>query len=313
MKILGQITKDKPWVDYSSLKMLCHCPRSYWWRIHQHITYGDTAALVNGKAYHKAISTYHNLVKDGCKTDLAIEAGLKAMEVIMRDITIEDPRRNVTVARDTLIQYFRRWIDEPYRTIEAEVPFAIDLGDFMFVGSIDRIADSPFGVVVMETKTTTIVGERWGSRAKPNLQIDGYVAAVAILSGLNPYGGVLDVIPIHEDQSKRKSAFRIGPSPRSDEDIDNWLRNVREWWRVLCDFRANNFFPQNTEVCVPILGMSCGYTILCEKYPNPFGHEVYEIPEEYRREEWVPYEELSGLSRENTNNNINSVGHTVGN
>ena len=287
---LSSTIGDKPWLDFSSLSMFMRCPRSYFWRSRMNLTSGSSNALINGKAYHEGISTYHEAKFKGISHEEAKVVALKVVEPIMAEIRDDDPVRNITVAHETLWSYFDRWRDEPYSTIETEIGFAVDLIHFVFVGKIDRYVGSPMGKMIMETKTTSIVGDRWFQRGKPNLQIDGYVSAIFINTGEMPYGGVLDVIPLHKDSSKRRDAFRI-ITTRVESDVDHWMRNIQEWWLTLKRYDEDGIWPMNTEMCVPLLGWSCPYSTLCDMYPD-LNHSGMDIPEEYRREEWHPFEEL---------------------
>jgi len=259
-----------PWLDYSTLSMLQRCPRSYFWRMIQGVTTAvDGVALINGKPYHEAKAVYLQKTVDGFSHEDAKKEALLALIPIMQEITQDDPKRNLTVAAKTMDFYLDFWKDDAYSPIDVEVGFVVDLINFFYVGRIDSFESSPFGDVVMETKTTTIVGERWQFRGEPNFQIDGYVAGRYITTGKMPYGGVLDVIPIHD--KKLINPFRI-LAPRSEQNIEHWMEEVQEWFITLQRYKESKMFPRHTEMCIPLVGYSCNYRLLCKMFPTP--HKV---------------------------------------
>lgn len=294
---IGTFDNTRDWIDFSSLDLLMKCPRWYYWRAVCNITTaGTAAALVNGAAYHNAWAAFEIAKKEGKSYDECVFAGLRAMMTTKDFVGLkDDPIRNVTVATDTLQHYWKRWQMEPYKTVDVEIGFAVDIGELIYIGKIDRVCDSPFGRVIMEHKTTTVLGDRWNERGRPNAQVDGYYSSYTILTGEKLYGGVLDVCPIPAHKQLKNSVklqdpFRI-IAMRGNEDIDAWIVNTNEWWRTLLRYRESNTWPMNTERCHPMMGYSCPYTTLCKQFPNP--HKVpasFDIPNEYKIEKWAPFE-----------------------
>ena len=288
---------NQKWLDYSTLAHFMRCPRMHYWRMHRHLTTTGIARDF-GKAIHIALATW-NRTKDQTLSTTAFKNA-------MSSVTQEDPKRNLTTGVEGLNAYFARWKDEEYKTIDVEVGFAIDVhskhGDFVFIGKIDRIVDSPtLGVGIMEHKTTTIGGNSWLNRAEPNMQMDGYITALSTLYGKQPFGGVLDIIHFHEKPAQRHLAMRILKTKWSAQD---WARNISAWYDeiVVCD--EEDFHPKNTDNCVPIIpGFSCEYTELCSMYPDPYGVEEIQIPGKYVVEPWHPYEnrEIIGGAKEERN------------
>lgn len=290
MKLIGTLPSNKEWLDFSSLTLLMKCPRKYYWRHELNLATAELRpALINGKAYHDGIAAFHTHLLSNNDFQMACMTGIECALRVMQGITVEDPKRNSSVCAETLAGYFTKWQDSDYKTLEVEIGFAADLIDFVFVGKIDRYVDSSFGKMVMETKTTSIVGEKWGKRGKPNLQIDGYTAGIYILTGEMPYGGVLDIIPIHEDSRKRKEPFRIITS-RSLGDVEAWNDNIHEWWNTLSRYRESGTWPQNTQECVPILGYECEFQSLCTLYPRLVSEQDIKVPDAYIIEKWEPFE-----------------------
>jgi len=187
-------------------------------------------------------------------------------------------------------KYFDLWEDEQYKTLQVEIKFVVDLINFVFVGVIDAYKEHPtFGRLIEETKTTSIVGNRWELRGKPNLQIDSYVSAMYITTGEMPAGGILDIIPVTEKMDKKPMRFLTF---RTVEDVDSWTDNVQEWWITLSRYRDSGIYPQNTENCVPLVGYSCEYNQLCTLYPKPHKTKELDIPAEYKINEKPAFLEI---------------------
>jgi len=272
----------------------------YFWQSIQKVdTTGEKPALVNGEAYHECKAGYLKMILNGTDHDTAVAAALTLLEPIMARITEPDDKRNITIATQTMYNYFQTHREEVFEVMEVEIPFAIDLNEFLFVGKIDAIKNWPgYGIMIEETKSTSIIGTRWQMRGKPNMQIDGYVAAAFISLGKMPYGALLDVIPVTKDPNKgTNQAFRV-ITIRNEKDIDLWVQNVRYWWQTKMEYEAKNFFPQNTENCVPLIGFGCPFTTLCEMYPDPHNMDEIKLPAAYEINEWAPFEELKKIEAE---------------
>ena len=268
------------------------CPRSYYWRVMQGVDLAvPSQAIINGKAYHEAKHTYHNCKLAGMSHEISMAKGILALKPVMAEILDPKPEYTLTVAVDTMMNYFTLWKDEHYKTLQVEVGFAVDLVNFFFVGKIDRFMEAPFGRLIEETKSTSIVGKRWNERGKPNLQVDGYYAGAYISTGELPWGACLDIIPVHKDGSKRQKPFRI-LTVRNKQDVEDWITDVQEWWITLERYKNDNVYPRNTETCVPLLGYSCSFKDLCARYPHPHRVSEIELPGDYTRREWAPYEAL---------------------
>jgi predicted RNA-binding protein len=311
MKTLGIIDKEKMWADNSAMSMMKLCPRKYFLRIEQQITPAETsAALSTGGACHLSKATYLRAKQAGhphidCKAVAQL-----ALSKAMLAIPNPDDLRNETVILRVMDGYFERWKDEPYKIGEIEIGFAVDLDNFIFIGLIDATKTlDAYGLLIEETKTTTVIGERWHLRTKPNSQIDGYVSGWYINTGEMPYGAILDVIPIYDETktkekteaAMRKKIDKNKPfrflTVRSEQDVDNWITNTKEWFSHLCRFKDSGIWPLNTDACAPLVGFTCEYLPVCSKYPSVLDIRSMEVSSIYKREEWEPWE-ISRLKQE---------------
>lgn len=306
LKFDPRVLQGKQWIDYSSWKMLMACPRQYYWRCEQNITVDDEKiALINGRAYHDCKACYYEEVFKGIDHDIAKAKAMDILKAEMLTIKYPDEKRNLTIAAQTMSNYLDRWREDSYETYAAdgkpcvEVPFTIDLRDFILVGRIDRVTMSMFGLNMEETKTTTVVGTKWPKRMRPNTQFDTYVSAWYLITGNMPDGAILDLIPVTTKPNDMKNkAFRLHAS-RSVEDVENWLDDAQEWWNALQVFRDRGIFPRNTETCIPLLGYECEFVHLCSQIPAPHKckGEIELLPG-FRREEWNPFSELKFCKEE---------------
>lgn len=297
MDLIKNIPNNKPWIDYSSLSILMSCPRKYYWRVVREITSTEEKlSLINGQAYHECKAVYYKSLQKGNTWDVAVEDGIKALIPIMKTIKTEDKKRNLTVAVSTMLNYFQFWREEEYETLDVEVRFAVDIVNFILVGRIDRLVKHrAFGKLVEETKTTSIVGDRWSMRTKPNLQLDGYITGVYLSTGERPAGGVLDIIPVTEKLDKKPMRYI---TVRTESDVEDYIANIQEWWFTLMRYRDTGIYPQNTDQCYPLVGFTCEYATLCNLISHPHKIKELAIPAEYKVEPWMPFSELSNLKDE---------------
>lgn len=288
MKLLGTLRKNKPWLDFSSLDLLTRCPRAYYWRVEQELTGINKASLINGQAYHAAKAKLYDAKKDGKTLVEALALALDELVLISQTIVDPAPKHTTAVAVETFTTYANLWFNDGYETVMTEAGFVVPFDQFDFVGKIDRILRSPIGLGIEETKTTSIVGSKWGRRLKPNLQLDGYFAACHVNMEELPVFGTLDVIPIHENVTRREKPFRF-MTTRTEAELETWYRDVQEWWDTLVHYRTQQHFPRNTSNCTPIIGFDCDYALLCNMYPNACEQNELEIPDQYVREKWEPF------------------------
>lgn len=304
MKTIGILDKNKFWMDNSAISLFKTCPRKYFLRIEQAICQATPGpALSTGSAVHDCKDIYLKAKIAGHRHEECKEIALYSLSKAMLAIPNPDELRNETVLVKIMDRYFDRWKDEIYTCIDTEVGFAVDLEDFIYVGKIDAIKTHPaFGLLVEETKTTTIVGNRWDLRTKPNCQIDGYVSSYYILTGEMPYGAILDVIPVYDETKTREKgqaavdkkvkaneAFRLITS-RSKQDVDNWITTTKEWFSHIIRMKETKVWPMNTDACAPLVGYTCEYIPICSEHPNVSDVHAMNISSIYKVEEWEPWE-----------------------
>ena len=311
MKTIGILDEKKLWLDNSSMSLLKLCPRKFFLRVEQQITAAETpAALSTGSACHLSKATYLKAKMKGVPHIDCKAVALMAVSKAMLAIPNPDDLRNEAVIHKVMSNYFDRWKDEPYTTTHVEIGFAVDLDDFIFVGVIDAAKQlAAYGRMIEETKTTTVVGERWHLRTKPNAQIDGYVAGWYINTGEMPYGAILDIIPIYDETrtrekgpaAQKKKAEKNKPfrfiTVRSKEDVDNWIVNIKEWYSHLMRFKETRVWPMNTDACAPLVGFTCEYLPICTEYPTVQNLDSMELSSIYKRELWEPWD-ISRLRKE---------------
>ena len=190
-----------------------------------------------------------------------------------------------------LLKYIGRWQDETYTTIQTEIGFVVDLGDLFYCGRIDRYIDThSFGKMPLEMKSTGLPWN-WSLKGNPNLQIEGCMMGIYANTGEMPMGGVLDILPAGNPKVKKVEPERY-ITFRSKQQMEIWLRNIQAWWKTLCSYREQGYWPQNTETCVPLLGYQCEYIPLCQNWPD--GIINGDIPTQFIKQEWKPFDSIEG-------------------
>lgn len=291
-----EVAHEREWLDYSTISTFLRCPRRFMWQYIFHLRPSEAnEAMTFGSAVHAAIATYRRYILrqdfDGIKRGDAIQEAFKVGSDILKDggVSGNDPRYTLTSLAEVVSEYLERWSEDYYIPLEIEVPFVVDFGDFVYCGSIDEIAEGTGfirGLMVKEIKTTGIVNDKWQERVKPNLQIDGYVAAVYAMTGTIP-NAFVDVI---YTAKKRKPSQRY-TTTRTIDDILSWEENIFNIHEDIKRCYERWFFPKNTEMCVPLIGYSCSYRDLCMRHPSVKSTKLEDYdPSGYIIEEWHPLE-----------------------
>ena len=292
MRLIGTVTNKKPWIDYSNLKTLQSCPRQYYWAVKQNLRpAGPQPALEFGGAIHEAHEAYYVARIAGSPDQEARQQAKQAMLPKLANLDGSDPVYNQTIAELSLDRYIDTHLHSPNQPLWTELGFALTIGEFLFVGRVDRCDMTNFGRVIYDLKTSKVVGNRWDLRLEPNAQLDAYYAALSILTDEEYFGVGLDILFLHKDPSKAATPKRIFTG-RTEQHVEAWLLNTSKWLDVLAAYEDSNVWPMNTETCNPLVGYSCRYQTICKKYPQPFTMSEFDLMGEYEQREWVPFEEL---------------------
>jgi hypothetical protein len=250
----------------------------------------DSKPLRLGGAVHKGLELIATQ-----SLEAACEAIIAEYSVVPAwantDELVNDWLTEGAVALQLVRGYARQYQSDGFKVVAAEVPFELPIinpetgrpsNTYRFAGKIDRIIETPAGLMILETKTTgeSIDPESdYWLRLRIDTQISGYILAARKL-GYDVQSVMYDVIRkpsirvtkketieqyaerLYNDLAERPGFyFARREIPRLESDLDEFRR---ELWRISKDVRDSelaNFFYRNTSAC--LAPYKCTYWSLC--------------------------------------------------
>jgi hypothetical protein len=114
-------------------------------------------------------------------------------------------------------------------------------------GIFDTLVD--FGVnqvYILEHKTTSQLGSYYFNQYKPNNQVAGYIWAARQLTGKRVGGAIINAIGWYKSGTTK---FERQISTRSDDEITEWLEQVRMICEAIQLARRTGQWPMHTAAC----------------------------------------------------------------
>jgi hypothetical protein len=255
-------------VDNSSKDVFETCARAaQYYMVLRRTRQGTQPALNFGDIIHKALVPR-------MEGDPLFE--IKQQEIIVKAFAKRpnphEDWRTADRALAAIEAYNGRWpIDqEPFQVLKGtvEMPFKIKLGEadldtevlidigFVFVkkvivywtGKIDGMVD--WGVhLVMDHKTTSVLGEQFYKEFQLSSQMQGYVWAGRKL-GFNPQGLLLDVLALRKPtRTGVPTEFQRQRYFYEEEHLDEWERDMFTLVTDFLEHLCRNYFPKSPKWC----------------------------------------------------------------
>jgi len=257
--------------DSTSLNDLKKCPRYYQYSMV--LGYGSpfaNAHLTFGGLFAKSLETYNRLM---AKTDSDHEKAL--IEVIRFlvsatwDSEINRPwvSDEPTKSRDTLLRTVIWYLDFfktdslktltfPDGTPAVEVPFRLHLGDidlfapsgeeFLLCGYLDKIVIWNDGIYIVDQKTTkSPLDDTYFKQYNPHNQMTLYSIAGKTVLEHEIDGVIIDAAQILVEGTR----FRRRPIPRSTEQLEEWLVDLKYYLKEAITYAIDNHWPMRESSC----------------------------------------------------------------
>lgn len=305
-------------IDNFALVMFQNCPAKFNLRIMEGWTSRrKSGALGFGGALHEGLATWYR-TQDPNK---AIKAVGDAWPM---NLPIDDWRTKEKCL-STMLEYIKRYPGEQFAVLGApdnpmvEVTFTIDTGMFLscvecqapwvgelgigmcqrcgkplepieYGGIFDGIVQYGADIFVLEHKTTSQLGQYYFDQFKPNNQVTGYVWGARKLSGQNVTGAIINAIGIYKSSATR---FERQITSRNDQNIDEWLENVRNTCEMIRECQIRQHWPMFTGSCT--MYGKCEYHQIHTL--NSFKERQKLLEQDYVKDEWK-YEERAGVKNE---------------
>lgn len=276
----------------------CHTMGLYYGGLRR-VSASKRSPLAFGGAVHVGLDTFFNDYKrPGVEI---VPLGKKAIAAALADAAVtgldnmNDPKRNTDKLQDLLSSYFLEYDLTPglhLKIVEVdgkrmvEQSFCVPLGTvdivtrnfghvkiiIMWIGKIDIIAHYLNALLIVDHKTTTVMGERFTDDKERSSQMLGYTYAGRYLShevfNDTPVFGVgINALAMRSTGFE----FKFFPMPIADWKVAEWqqetLRSVEQVILQLDSFVSDGISVPTREHCVTKYG-KCQYFDMCNMHPS---------------------------------------------
>jgi hypothetical protein len=250
---------------------------------------GEQVHLEYGILYHEALEAYEHY-------KFADEPHDEALRHVVRDllgktwrngapwrasIDLESNDKTSLKSRENLVRtvvwYLDRFKDDPAKTrmhpttdrpmVELHFQFELDIaiGDqpYSLCGYLDRIVEFQGQSFVMDRKTTTsTLGSYYFEQYDPDNQMSLYTIASQVAFHTPVKGVIIDAAQIAVGFSRFVRSFVF----KTQDQIDEWMRDLALWLREAQHYATIGYWPQNDKSCHKYGG--CVFRDICSKSPS---------------------------------------------
>jgi len=293
-------------INSSSLDLLMTCMRkSYYTLVRKLSSNTNSPALLYGSAIHKALETYYEGAPEDRKIsktcvknfelmsfgnsntheDCLVCSSVEAFCTYASALVDMDEfdKRSLPTGVWTLEHYFRRYLEDPFIVYRDEHGPMIERGfthmisetnDYVInlFGTIDVILQNSITgqLLVADHKTTSVLGNDFYNRLKPNHQYTGY-----IIGAQNELNIDTDLFMVNGIQVKGKPKTDRGTIPnyvrqitaRTEQDFDELRTTLKYYVEQYLSCKTSGFWPIGpVNSCASYGG--CPYLDVCSVPPN---------------------------------------------
>lgn len=287
--------------DSTSLGYLKTCPRLYQYTmIEGWQPKGDNIHLRFGGEFHEAIQDYENAKASGESHEDAILAAIAALLVRIKDWEVDTGTKagnykNPQSLLQLCIDYFDHYANDPAVTyilengkpaVELSFKFELDWGPkasfindlhesleehgktygqpYLLCGHLDRVVTFGSDLFVLDHKTSTTTPSDYFFRGfNPSNQMTLYTLAGRIVLNIPVKGVIIEAAQICLETPNK---FIRKPTHRTQDQLDEWIENLRYWFAVAESYAEQNYFPMNDTACTMYGG--CKFQSVCSKSPQ---------------------------------------------
>ena len=135
---------------------------------------------------------------------------------------------------------------------------------YLLCGHLDRVVEFNSQLFVMDRKTTTTtLGPYYFSQYQPHNQMSLYTFAGRVILDTHIEGVIIDAAQI---KLTEPSAFARGFTYRTEDQLSEWLADLRTTLTIAEAYATANHWPQNDTACDKFGG--CRFRGICSKSPG---------------------------------------------
>lgn len=278
--------------DSTSLGYLKTCPRLYQYiMIEGWGSRDESIHLRFGIEYHSALQDYAISRAQGDAHEDAIRTSIHKLHSRVYNWNPDRSTRagkykNRESIAGLVIDYLDHFSDDPAETfilddgkpaVELSFRFELDWGPnhlmaeradgtvqmYMLSGHLDRVVNFADGTYVMDRKTSlSTLGSYYFNQWSPNNQMTLYTLAGKIMLNSPIKGVIIDAAQV---LLEKPNSFQRGFTYRTDDQLDEWLVDLRYWLHSAETYATNEHWPQNDTACDKFGG--CKFREVCSRSP----------------------------------------------
>jgi len=284
--------------DSTSLGWMKTCPRLYYYQMIEGWSSDvESVHLRFGIEYHQALQEYDICRASGIPHNDAVHDTLRALLERTVEWQPDHKYKNRNNLVRTVLWYLDRFENDPASTLilkdgkpAVEVSFRFELGwgpksqeisyatlvangntpsvddlpqPYLLSGHLDRIVNFQDELFVMDRKTTTSTpGDYYFNQFEPNNQMTLYTLAGKVVLDSPIRGVIIDAAQVAIDFSR----FTRGITYRTQDNLEEWLKDLRFWFAKAEDYATEGYWPMNDTACDKFGG--CRFREVCSKSPS---------------------------------------------
>ncbi len=284
--------------DSTSLGLLKTCPRLYQYTmIDGWGSRDESIHLRFGIEYHTALQDYAVNRALGVGHEEAIRITVRLLHSrVFNWLPDRNSRagkyKNCETIVGIVIDYLDHFIDDPAETfilddgrpaVELSFRFELPWGPqasakhdpdgneligsiqpYLLSGHLDRVVNFADALYVMDRKTSlSTLSGYYFNQWSPNNQMTLYTLAGKIMLNSPIKGVIIDAAQV---LLEKPNAFQRGFTYRTDDQLDEWLVDLRYWLHNAETYATNNYWPQNDTACDKFGG--CKFREVCSRSPQ---------------------------------------------
>jgi hypothetical protein len=280
----------------TTLSLLKECPRKYQYVVIEGWGSRDESIHLRfGQEYHSALQDYAIARALGASHEDAIRDTVQRLHRRVWDwLPDRSTRAGKYKNRDTIlglvIDYLDHFREDPAETfilgdgtpaVELSFRFELDWGPregidaatgsnlgaaqpYLLSGHLDRVVNFADGLYVMDRKTSlSTLSSYYFNQFSPSNQMSLYTLAGKIMLNSPIKGVIIDAAQV---LLEKPNSFQRGFTYRTDDQLDEWLVDLRHWLHNAETYATNGYWPQNDTSCDKFGG--CKFREVCSRSPT---------------------------------------------
>lgn len=278
----------------TTLGLLKECPRKFQYTVIEGWTSRDESVHLRfGIEYHHALQDYAIARAEGAKHEDAIHDCVRALHARVHDWTPDRASRagrykNRESILGLVVDYLDHFgADDPASTyilddgkpaveltfkfeldwgpkLIGDTPWAGDSQPYLLCGHLDRVVEFHSDLYVMDRKTSvSTISSYYMDQWTPSNQMTLYALAGKVMLNQPVKGVIIDAAQV---LLEKPHAFARGFAYRTEDQLTEWLTDLRYFLREAEDFATANYWPQNDTACNKFGG--CAFREVCSASPH---------------------------------------------